>query len=144
MIHWRIGVLLGCCCCRRKHNAADPALTGLRSLRRPSSVRGFGEVAHGYCRITVLKLDCSCKKSSLKAMFAPTFRMWLEGREDEMVVIQTPQTLTPMYVPGPVIVVFGRGCWSMQLIALQRHAGSHRQGVSLVIESSVLLLLWAV
>ncbi len=57
--------------------------------------RGFGAVAHGFILVNVVKLDCSMK-NNLKAVFAPTFRMWIEGREDEMVVVQMPEKPAPM------------------------------------------------
>ena len=80
-------------------HAAAATASSAKPLRRSlSGRRPSGEIVHGWIRVNVVKLDCSAKKSSLKPVFAPTFRMWLEGREDEMAVVQMPQTPTPMYV----------------------------------------------
>jgi hypothetical protein len=56
----------------------------------------LGTVVFGFITVNVCKLDCSRKKN-MKALFAPVFRMWIDGREDEVEVISVSKTVTPMY-----------------------------------------------
>ncbi len=55
-----------------------------------------GTVVHGFITFTLTELDCS-KKKGLLAMFAPVFRIWIEGREDDSTTIDLEKRLTPLY-----------------------------------------------
>jgi hypothetical protein len=66
---------------------------------RRRTERGAGRVVHGYLTVNVCKIDLSIT-NNLKAVFAPTFRMWVEGREDEVTVVQVGKKAIPMWV-GP-------------------------------------------
>ncbi len=72
---------------------ADPGLYGVSMRRRTE--RGAGRVVHGFLTVNVCKIDLSIT-NNLKAVFAPTFRMWVEGREDEVTVVQVSKKAIPM------------------------------------------------
>ena len=73
------------------------------SMRRRTE-RGAGRVVHGFLTVNVCKIDLSIT-NNLKAVFAPTFRMWVEGREDEVTVVQVSKKAIPMYVASPMVPI---------------------------------------
>ncbi len=76
---------------------------------RRRTERGAGRVVHGFLTVNVCKIDLSIT-NNLKAVFAPTFRMWVEGREDEVTVVQVSKKAIPMYVASPMVHALSSPC----------------------------------